>query len=223
MKTVIIIPYRNRETHLSYWLKNTYPLITAVTKDVEVIIVEQAEGKQFNRGITSNIGYLYYNNPDYNYIVHDVDINPIDKELIAEYGKNAGDDKFIAVYSAKNTLGGISKFKGKTFKKVNGFPNDFWGWGHEDKDLLNRAKFYNCIIERKIDKNSADDAKLKIFNDNHIRRENNKHHFVYVLWPKLSKTQRENYIKSNGLSTLKYNLLSEETLMDGVKKIIVEV
>ena len=27
MKTIIIIPYRNRESHLRYWLKNTYPLI----------------------------------------------------------------------------------------------------------------------------------------------------------------------------------------------------
>jgi len=36
--------------------------------------------------------------------------------------------------------------RGSTLKKINGFPNDYWGWGHEDKDILNRANFYNCKI-----------------------------------------------------------------------------
>jgi len=40
MKTIIIIPYRDRVSHLSYWLKNTYPLLKNVIEDLEVIVVE---------------------------------------------------------------------------------------------------------------------------------------------------------------------------------------
>ena len=30
------------------------------------------------------------------------------------------------------------------FNKINGYPNDYWGWGGEDVDLQHRAK----ILER---------------------------------------------------------------------------
>ena len=50
--------------------------------------------------------------------------------------------------SGSNTLGGIVKFKNNIFTKINGFPNNYWGWGHEDKDLSNRAEYYDCHIRR---------------------------------------------------------------------------
>ncbi len=223
MKTIIIIPYRDRESHLSYWLKNTYPLLKSVIEDLEVIVVEQVHGKAFNRGVVKNIGYLYYNNPDYDYIVHDVDINPTDKEIIAQYNMDMNEDEFLAIYSDDHALGGIVKFKGKTFKKTNGFPNDFWGWGHEDKDILNRAEFYNCTINRVLkftDINKHN--KVTIFTDNHNRQENNKFTFVYRMWPRLNNNVKKTYIENNGLTTLYYKVLSEEKLVDGVKKITVE-
>lgn len=35
-------------------------------------------------------------------------------------------------------FGGVSGLTVKQFKKINGFPNAFWGWGGEDDDLWNR-------------------------------------------------------------------------------------
>ena len=75
-KTVIIIPYRDRQKHLEYYLKNSYPKLKNIIPNLEIIIVEQTFGKKFNRGATINIGYNYYNNPDYYYITQDVDTNP---------------------------------------------------------------------------------------------------------------------------------------------------
>ena len=178
--------------------------------------------EKFNRGATLNIGYLYYNNPLYSYITHDVDVNPIDDIIIKTYAKSVLCNNILAIYSDSRTLGGIIKMKGETFKKINGFPNDYWGWGHEDKDILNRAEFYNCNISRNIgfhDNNK--NSKLKIFNDNHIRQDSNKWAQAYVLWNKLSNNEQEEYIKGNGLSTLKYDILSEQEIMTGVKKITV--
>ena len=224
MKTIIIIPYRDRASHLKYWLKNTYPLIKKVIPDVEVIVVEQTEGKKFNRGATINIGYLYYNNEEYSYITQDVDVNPIDDKTINLYGKNVEHDTFLGIYSDGQTLGGIVKCTGTTFKKVNGFPNDYWGWGHEDKDILNRANFYNCKIVRNIKFTDVDKhRKLKIFEENHNRQENKKYWFAYQILPNLNANAKKTYIENNGLTTLHYKVLSEEKLMHGVKKITVEL
>ena len=50
----------------------------------------------------------------------------------------------MGIYTSHcNTLGGIIKLNDKTIQKINGFPNNIWGWGTEDKALQNRAEFYN--------------------------------------------------------------------------------
>ena len=110
MKTILIVPYRNRESHLHYFLENSFPKLKEVIPDLEIIVVEQTEGKKFNRGATINIGYHYYNRKDYDYITQDIDVNPIIKEAIDFYTKEVNDDFFLGIYSDGETLGGIVKF-----------------------------------------------------------------------------------------------------------------
>jgi predicted glycosyltransferase involved in capsule biosynthesis len=35
-------------------------------------------------------------------------------------------------------LGGLIGFDSKVFVKINGYPNNFWGWGGEDDSLIIR-------------------------------------------------------------------------------------
>lgn len=35
-------------------------------------------------------------------------------------------------------FGGVSGLSKKQFLKINGFPNEYWGWGGEDDDIYNR-------------------------------------------------------------------------------------
>lgn len=35
-------------------------------------------------------------------------------------------------------FGGVSGMTTDQFRKINGFPNAFWGWGGEDDDLWHR-------------------------------------------------------------------------------------
>ena len=37
-------------------------------------------------------------------------------------------------------FGGITSFSAGQFKQINGFPNNFWGWGGEDDELYKRTK-----------------------------------------------------------------------------------
>jgi len=40
-------------------------------------------------------------------------------------------------------MGGVVAFSKHQFEKVNGFSNQFWGWGGEDDDLALRVRSFN--------------------------------------------------------------------------------
>lgn len=225
MKTIIIIPYRNRKSHLDYFLNHSLPKLSSIIPNLEVIVVEQTEGKKFNRGATINIGYDYYKENDFYYITQDVDVNPITDEAVEFYNIPVSNNNFLGIYSDGKTLGGVVKFLGSSFSKINGFPNNYWGWGHEDKELQNRAEHFNCKIEKIIKFEEFEKKKnyFKIFEDNHIREECGKWRESYVNFNRCSKDVQIFNISNNGLTTLKYNIINETQLMDNVKKITVEI
>ena len=225
MKTILIIPYRNRESHLEHFLANSFPKLKEVLPKLEVIVVEQTEGKKFNRGATINIGYDYYKQDEYDYITQDVDVNPIIQEAVDFYKQDVQSDYFLGIYSDGQTLGGVVKCKGSTFRKVNGFPNDYWGWGHEDKEFQNRAEHFGCKIEKiiKFHEYEKKAKYFKIFQDNHVREESGKWFTAYHQFRRSNENIQKNSIMNNGLTTLKYTILEEIELQTDVKKIKVEI
>ena len=45
-------------------------------------------------------------------------------------------------------FGGVSALTTNQFEKVNGFSNQYWGWGGEDDDMSRRVKANNFTIIR---------------------------------------------------------------------------
>lgn len=45
-------------------------------------------------------------------------------------------------------FGGVSAMTTDQYKAINGFSNEFWGWGGEDDDLYNRVKYRKMNITR---------------------------------------------------------------------------
>jgi len=167
-ENVIVIPYRNRETHLKYFIDNTVPLIEEYLPSTKVVVIEQEEGKEFNRGCLLNIGFKEYENNTKYFITHDVDINPKELTLKNYYNKDVSDNDILGIYtSVCDTLGGIIKISNNNIFKINGFPNDYWGWGAEDKALKNRADVYDIkkITNFVNNVKTRDDMYFKIFND----------------------------------------------------------
>eukprot|EP00079_Xenopus_tropicalis_P038727 XP_017952498.1 PREDICTED: beta-1,4-galactosyltransferase 1-like isoform X4 [Xenopus tropicalis] len=79
-KIAIIIPFRNRESHLRTWLYYMHPFLQQQQADYGVYVVEQTEDTLFNRAKLMNVGYSVAIK-DYNYtcfIFTDVDIIPMD-------------------------------------------------------------------------------------------------------------------------------------------------
>ena len=131
----IIIPYRNRKENLAAYL-STIQLYKTQTP-YELIVIEQDEGKPFNRGLIKNIGFTL-RDPKSDYVIfNDVDIIP-KEPMFQEYMKKNEVCKYLSAHNG--CLGGVVGFNHKCFENTNGFPNVIFEWGVEDRILFYRTK-----------------------------------------------------------------------------------
>tara|TARA_Y100001937_G_scaffold36249_2_gene52009 strand:- start:955 stop:2382 length:1428 start_codon:yes stop_codon:yes gene_type:complete len=140
MKLGVIVPYRKRPTHLRKFQESIKEYLKDY--DYELIIVEQADDLPFNRGKLLNIGFKLALRKQCDYVVfHDVDMLPVDvdysfSEVPTHLATNfTNDDREIF----KTYFGGVTLFPIELFKRINGYSNEYWGWGFEDDDLLLRC------------------------------------------------------------------------------------
>lgn len=163
-KIAIIVPFRdscgqNRTAHLKTFVQRMSELFDKQSKrpfEFKIIVVEQSEdGYKFNRGKLLNIGFLTAVAAKCDiFIFHDVDLIPSER-LFKQYYMTTPKNEPIHIASVwkrynndRNYFGGIVSFTAAQFKKINGFPNNFWGWGGEDNELLLRCKSVNLWTER---------------------------------------------------------------------------
>ena len=104
----------------------------------------------FNRGKLLNVGFKENLDKTKYFITHDVDVNPFHDTVKNLYTDNVNEKVKGIFTSQHNTLGGVVKISSDNISKINGFPNECWGWGGEDKALQNRAEFNNLEIEKNI-------------------------------------------------------------------------
>ena len=222
---IIIIPYRKREKHLKYFIENTVPLLKKYMKFI-LVIIEQTEGKPFNRGKLLNIGYDIFKDIGDNFFTHDVDINPLENTIRDIYTKEIRMNEIMGIFNSKHdTLGGIIKFKKEIYKKINGFPNNYWGWGVEDKSLQNRAEYYKTLITKNIttDDPNRDKYFLRFddINDRERVDEHKKWYLEYKLFKTLDDKKKLETINRSGLCSLNYKKIQEKKLGENIYKILV--
>jgi hypothetical protein len=223
-KYVIIIPYRKREKHLNFFIDKTYPILSKYL-NFKLVIVEQSEGKKFNRGKLINIGFHLNSSSDW-IITQDVDINPKEHIIKDIYSL---DESIIGIYTSScNTLGGIVKISKEHYKKMNGFTNDYWGWGCEDKNLQNRAEFFKIPIKKNYEDNYLDiTSHFDVFNDivdkELDKQINYRTNFEYNKFGKLSDDLKMQSIMSSGLNTLEYDIIDIYKISDNIEKIKVSI
>lgn len=111
----------------------------------ELIVVEQDNANSFNRGKLLNIGFIEAERLGCDYVVfHDVDMLP--KRVDYSY---ADHPLHLATKNLpfEEYFGGITMFPVEQFKLINGFSNEYWGWGFEDDDLLHRCKVKGLSLD----------------------------------------------------------------------------
>lgn len=151
-KLLIIIPYRDREEHLKEFLNYAQCNITNI--DYTILVVEQMHDAPFNKGLLLNLGFNFFSE-QYSYVCfHDVDI--LGQNFDYSYSDKVAHLSTTEILPNgthrewyKNCLGGVTLFPNHLFATVNGFSNEYWGWGAEDDDLKLRCDSYNIeVIKR---------------------------------------------------------------------------
>ena len=226
-ENIIAIPFRNRDAHLEYFIENTVPLIEEHLPNTKVVVVEQNKGNLFNRGAVLNVAFKEYQNKTKYFFTNDVDINPTLKCINEHYTKEVNDTDVLGIYTSQcETLGGIIKIQDSTIHKINGFPNDIWGWGLEDKALQNRAEYYKIRKITNLTNNVEHPEYLLRFNDVNDRVRNNqsknalKHRHRFKT---LNDTQKSEQIMSSGLNNLEYTILERKMIHNIVELIKVQI
>ncbi|MGH0124658.1 UNVERIFIED_CONTAM: hypothetical protein FKN15_036731 [Acipenser sinensis] len=206
--TALIVPYRNRPAHLRTLLYHIHPFLQRQQLHYRVYIIHQAGNSTFNRAKLLNVGVREaLRDEDWGCLfLHDVDLLPENDRN--HYVCDPRNPKHVSVAMDKfgyrlpypQYFGGVSALTPDQYLKMNGFPNQYWGWGGEDDDIATRVRLCGMKITRppisvghyKMIKHRADRG-----------NEQNPHRFDLLM-----RTRRSWH--SDGLNSLTYDLLSRE-------------
>ncbi|XP_030625675.1 beta-1,4-galactosyltransferase 5 isoform X1 [Chanos chanos] len=154
-KVAILVPFRNRHEHLPILFRHLIPALQRQRLQFAFYVIEQAGNEPFNRAMLFNVGFKEaMKDLDWDCVVfHDVDhILENDRNY---YGCGAMPrhfavklNKYSYMLPYQEFFGGVSGLTVEQFKRINGFPNAFWGWGGEDDDLWYRVQNAGYTVSR---------------------------------------------------------------------------
>ncbi|XP_046861846.1 beta-1,4-galactosyltransferase 1-like [Xenia sp. Carnegie-2017] len=202
-KVAIIIPYRDRSRHLGIFLRYMHPFLKKQEFHYRIFIIEQANGKLFNRAKLFNVGFMEAKKVDnFNcFIFHDVDLLPLSNgneyfcPTSPRHMSVAVDTMDFGI-PYEGIFGGVSAVNDEHFFAVNGYPNRYWGWGGEDDDMFNRLR----SLGHKITSPSAiNGIYTMMFHTHSISEEFPERYDTLRKW--------EEFKNTDGLSSLKYEVL----------------
>jgi hypothetical protein len=239
----IIVPFRdlhveqNRGKHLQRFVPHMIQFLKNLHRqskvsDYHVYIVEQSDDqRKFNRGKLLNIGFDLAKKSMRKhdaFVFHDVDLLP-QKDLGDAYATFPKAPYHIArVWERYSNnpkyFGGVVSFCSSDFKRINGYPNTFWGWGGEDDELQLRCQ--NIGLKWEYPRNGGTLVDLEEMDLQQklgfLRK--HKEWKCMVKWEALE--EHEATWKKNGLADLTYSVLettSLDTKTSKASKITVDV
>uniref|UniRef100_A0A1I8BYK8 Beta-1,4-N-acetylgalactosaminyltransferase n=1 Tax=Meloidogyne hapla TaxID=6305 RepID=A0A1I8BYK8_MELHA len=204
-KVAIVVPYRNREPHLRTFLHNMHRFLQKQQLDYAIFVVEQVGDLIFNKGRLTNIGVLeairVY--PFDCIVFNDVDTYPENDNLLYTCSSNP---RHFSVYLEKTGykefypgfVGGVLALTVEQLRKINGYSNDFWGWGGEDDDINKRVE----IAKMSFSRIKSDISRFKSFK--HGSDKGNEAHPCRFT---LLKYTKDKYL-TDGFSNLNYRVES---------------
>ena len=154
IKIALIIPHKNNLDILLKFINNIKK-INLYSNKIDIYVIDQNNGDNFNKGILFNIGFiiaLKYN--EYNkFLFYDIN-HLINQNDIEEYFFNNN------LYVSSNNIKILCMNK-KDFKIINGFPNNFFNYQNIFKEILKRAYLNNIVINK-------NETNVKNHNNNQI-------------------------------------------------------
>lgn len=209
----ILVPYRDRTEHLKQFVPAIHKFLGA--QPHTIIIVEQTTEKKFNRGKLINIGFTLADDIGGCFALHDVDMLPIEANYYptpvpTHMATEA--EQFGWKLPYPGYFGGVTLFPGYHFKMVNGFGNEYWGWGAEDDDLRERCRLMNIPIGRRKGRFTS------------LAHENRDQENLGPNRARLNKFVRGQIdFKKDGLSNLEYKVINASDPDDSTMQFTVEI
>jgi len=211
----ILVPYRdNAEQDRSTQLKTFVSHMARYHPEWTIFIIEQSQdGNKFNRGALLNIGSRI---SKANYVVlHDIDLIPL-ASLVPYYTAFPTSPIHIGAafkdkYSGEGFIGQVLSISMEDMKKINGFPNMFWGWGGEDDAMRNRMKKKGMKVLR-----PNTDTGFRVLEHKDTR-----------LIPDAKNMRKWEDVKEDtgrhGLNDVKWKVLQNLEITPNIRKITVEI
>lgn len=233
VKVAVVVPFReqqplqNRGQQLKRFTPHMASFLSLIPgSQVALIIVEQSQdNRKFNRGQLLNVGFRLAQKalPGlHSYITHDVDLLP-STDMAPVYANPPPEHKAVHLasvwpkYSYNTFIGGVLAFRPEDFERVNGYPNDYWGWGLEDDQLALRMSHCNVQPLRvKVGSyTDLDPMNMKTILERGQREEVRQHlpYYNAEMFRKKALELDENW-SQNGLRNLNYTV--RDTKVEGV-------
>lgn len=198
----IVVPYRNRQLHLEKFVPHMVNFLKNI--NYEILIIEQFDSNPFNRAKLLNIGFDINKDKSEYFAFHDIDMLPIEADYSfpeKPYHMATNASQFNNNLPYYNYYGGVNLINKDDFLLVNGYSNDFWGWGGEDDDFLNRVKSvgYDIFRRRGVYISLEHEQNGPLHNNYKNNLNKLKYNYSYT---------------SDGVNTLQYKKISDSDMSD---------
>jgi hypothetical protein len=122
-------------------------------------------------------------------------------------------------YDYANYFGGVVSFSKKAFENINGFPNNYFGWGSDDGVLYQRTLTQKYSIIKPKQGSFEDLENMNFEQKNKMLKENN---LKFMRAKEEAKEDKKTW-KTNGLNSLEYKPIKEDNLSDDVLLYTVDI
>jgi hypothetical protein len=206
---VFIIPFRAGQSHeirkeqIKKCINSIVSCFTKNNKQFKIIIVEQNNNHPFNMALLKNIGFLeeekkqiaskiyLHMNADYY-----IDTSKEFPQQLDEFNEEGVLDIFaIDKDDSSRFVGGCCAFNAESFIKINGFPNNLFGWGGCD-----------TAFRYRLNKTHIKYIRNSLTNNGWIVSEDDNSAPRNTSFNKENVEKASGDIMSNGLNTCKYTI-----------------
>jgi len=220
-KLAVLVPFRDRFEELLTFAPHMTSFLNNQNIPHQIYILNQVDRYRFNRASLINVGFLYTKS-QYDYIaMHDVDLLPINEQLLYKYPEDGpfhvASPELHPKYHYQTFVGGILLVKREHFEQMNGMSNKYWGWGLEDDEFYVRIKDAGLQVTRPVNiSTGTSNTFLHIHDRAHRKRDTAK------CFNQREVTRKRD--RQTGLDTIKYAISDTKILtIDDAKVIVLNI
>lgn len=146
---VVFVPYRDRPKGWEVFMAEVAPLFPPGSL---IVRATQSPQGRFNRGKVLNAAFKWWSetrrdgSKTREIFLHDVDTIPTSRETRRRYRMPAERGVVALITGHRRNLAMVTRMRARTYERMCGFCNDYWGWGYEDEILYYRAVAFGAPI-----------------------------------------------------------------------------